>query len=255
MIAYPDAPDIDLQHGRNVVVVGFMFHSVSNDLKIMTKTCIVSSNKRLAYDIYSLNTNSWKRLEPPLLLGCLGNIQRPVMDSCINGVYYWIADAIGSHMHPKLAQHHLYWVLSFNMSTELFKFSDPPQVDWDYLSSPSDTNYDIGLYKECLAIFVTHRSRPELVGSFYIWVATEFDDDFGVPLAWQCLFSSRPFPSLYGPNVMTARMDGDLLLLINVDLCLYNPATDNISSFSIRLEFCYRYVVSLFPLLRRVVQN
>ncbi|XP_021743139.1 uncharacterized protein LOC110709237 [Chenopodium quinoa] len=228
---------------------------MSNDLKIMTKTCVVSYDKRLAYDIYSFNTNSWKRLEPPLLLGCLGVIQHPVMDSCINGVYYWIARVIGSHLHPQLAQRHLYWVLSFNMSIELFKFSDLPQVDWDFLSAPSDTNYDIGLYKECLAIFVTRRFRPELVGSFYIWVATEFDDDFGVPLAWQRLFSSRLFPTLYDINVITARMNGDLLLLIDGDLCLYNPATDNISSFSISIECCHRYVVSLVPLLRRFVRS
>lgn len=182
IIAYPDAPDHDLELGRLSNVVGFMFDSMCNDFKIVITTCIVS-DKMKAYDIYSLSTNSWKRLEQPLLLGCLGNVKTSTMDACLNGVYYWTAFAIRRHRPPILDQWR-YWILSFNLSTEVFRFSDPPQGAVPPLDAmPDEFMWEIGLYKECLALYITRRVPGEAVASFDIWVVTEFDDDFGDPLA------------------------------------------------------------------------
>lgn len=236
-------------------IVGFMFDALSNDFKIMALTSIESDHPyiNLAYDIYSLSTNSWKRLsDQPLLLGALGlgfvNASTSTMDTFVNGVYYWTA-TLSTDIESGDR------ILSFNLSTETFQISNPPKG----VVHPLDPGvggfmWEIGLYEEFLALFVSR--KPELVASIDIWVVTEFDN-LGAPIAWQCLVAIAPIHNVrYAPSVRTPRLDGDLLLCLDDnELWLYNPTTSKFRNLSVTINNCFRYVESLFPLSRRVVRS
>ncbi|XP_021749157.1 putative F-box protein At3g16210 [Chenopodium quinoa] len=176
IVAFPKAPDQLLP--RCSCVVGFMYDALCNDFKIMARTCIVSDSDspyiNLAYDIFSLSTNSWKRLSnQPIYSGARGPglaiVSPSTMDAFVNGVYYWIADLSNDDETKD-------YILSFQLSTETFKLSDLPQG----IAQPMNMNIDqlfgreIGLYKESLAIYVTQNPEQQ-VGHVEIWVVTEFD--------------------------------------------------------------------------------
>lgn len=140
------------------------------------------------------------------------------MDTCFNGVYYWTAELLKN-------DDRIFRILSFNFSTEVFRFSDPPQRALPLEYKIGEFKYEIGLYNECLALFFTRSVFGMDESSVDIWVVTKFDDNFGVPMAWQCLISIKPISEI-NPWVRAQRMDGDLLFAIdNWELSLYNPPT------------------------------
>ncbi|XP_021749008.1 F-box/kelch-repeat protein At3g23880-like [Chenopodium quinoa] len=246
IVAYPKAPDQRFPQGGHVVR-GFMYDAMSNDFKILATSCIVcdpDSYISLAYDIYSLSTNSWKRLSnQPIYLGARGPglaiVSPSTMDTFVNGVYYWIASlSTGDGTKD--------WILSFHLSTETFKLSDAPQgVVQPSLHLYNGSKWEIGLYKEFLALYVTQ--NLEQVGSIEIWVVTEFDN-LGAPIAWQCLFVTSPIHVQYGPYAVGSRLDGDLLVKIADTLWVYDPRTSQCRDLSVKVGYCFSYVESLFPL-------
>lgn len=246
IVAYPHVPD-QLTRGH-FCVAGFGFDPLSNDFKIVARTAVVS-DVILVYMVYTLSTDSWKRVHVPCLLGSNASGEPSTMDTCLNGVYYWTASLLHN-------ENCIFRILSFNFSTELFRFSDPPQEALPLVYRANfEFMYDIGLYNECLALFFTRSVFGVAGASVDIWVVTQFDDDFGVPLAWQCLISIKTTFEL-GPSFRAQRIDGDLLFSTYFDgLSLYNPTTGMFRNLGVDCDFCFRYVGSLYPLSRRVVQR
>ncbi|KAL2926824.1 hypothetical protein RDABS01_007914 [Bienertia sinuspersici] len=128
---------------------------------------------------------------------------RSTGDACLNGVYYWIARVLKDDENP------FFRFLSFNFTTEVFRFSDPPPGVLPFVYPGFDEFiWKIGIYNECLALYFT-RSVYMVEACVDIWV----DDDLGVPLAWQCLVSIGPIFERLGSSFGAQRMDGDLFFV------------------------------------------
>lgn len=256
----PDTDAPDQEKPPRIDPVCFGFDNFTNDFKVVVKffthsdgisSPIIFFDESIgisvAFEVYSLSTDSWKRM--PYFDA---NIFPSQMDACLNGVYYWTSNQTNTCLP--------FCIVSYNFSTEVFKVSDPPQCAAPPAnSSLSESRQCIGLYKECLALIFMRTTPGEAIAKVDIWVVTKFDDeDFGVPLEWQCLLIIEPFPtSPLTFCVMTPRMDGQLLLRTsdadpsNNEWSLYDPETRKIKSLGIRwLSNCFRYVESLFPLSR-----
>ncbi|XP_021754854.1 F-box/kelch-repeat protein At3g06240-like isoform X2 [Chenopodium quinoa] len=249
IVAFPHLPDqrTRIPGGFGFDVVGFGFDPVSNDYKIVA-IIPVKSDIVLLYMVYSLSTDFWKRVCQPSLLGINATVRCPGMDACFNGVHYWIANLLNNEYDPKIFR-----ILSYNFSTEVFRFSDPPQGALPPVGYNSDkVMWNIGLHNESIALFFIRTAGEASVD---IWTATEFEDgDFGAPLAWQCLISIKPIIERLGSWVGAQRMNGDLLFsMFDCELSLYNPTTGQFRRMGINFDICFGYVESLFPLSRRVV--
>lgn len=249
-IAYPNMPP--LIQRSHFEVYGFGFDPLSNDFKILGLYSITEFS--CYYEMYSLQNNCWKRLREPK--ADIGGIPMPTTDGYLNGVYYWTAEISGGHLV----------IVSLNFSTEVFEVSDPPQDAVSLHASqiyPSQTT--ITLYKECLALAISHTVQEEaLLYSIDIWVVTRFDD-CGVPLSWQHLFTVEPVHANSGLQLAASRIDGHLLIssLFPSEDCasdqdsecwLYNPSTTKYTK--LETDFCtwFRYLESLFPLSKRLDQ-
>ncbi|KAL2931786.1 hypothetical protein RDABS01_037196, partial [Bienertia sinuspersici] len=104
-----------------------------------------------------------------LLNDFTASVQRSTGDACLNGVYYWIARVLKDDENP------FFRFLSFNFTTEVFRFSDPPPGVLPFVYPGFDEFiWKIGLYNECLALYFT-RSVYMVEACVDIWV----DDDFG----------------------------------------------------------------------------
>ncbi|XP_010668100.2 F-box/kelch-repeat protein At3g23880 [Beta vulgaris subsp. vulgaris] len=238
-------------------VVGFGFDVLSSDFKILGAYEIFNPEPVTYYEVYSLRTSAWKPLGAPPI----GRITLPVTDAYLNGVFYW--STVPEYGSGRL--------VSFNFSSEIFKESDIPE------DAKSRIRYDfeimIALYKESIALFMSHevQGKAAICKNVDVWVVTGFDD-CGIPLSWQHLFTVGPTPANFRLDVLTTRVDGDLLLVYvyegtdnshnthHVELdreeYLYNPSTAEFKYFGIgNWATYYRYAESLFPLSRRLIQS
>ncbi|KAK9748467.1 hypothetical protein RND81_02G059800 [Saponaria officinalis] len=221
---------------------GFGFDSISNDFKIV-RVIRYQDHVFGGYEVYSLTTSSWKRLEdvPPSIYSLR---TRSSVSAYLNGVCYWFFD-----------QADVMVIVSFNFSTEVFKVFNLPH---NVVGSKTGYKYKrvLTLYKDRLALVVPRFDMVKAMRSFDVWVVTEFDDDDSkIPVSWQHLLTIGPFSSSDGLRFSAFRMDGDVVLITEPDdddldeySSLYNPSTGTFKPLDICFYDYYRYVESLFPL-------
>ncbi|KMS94903.1 hypothetical protein BVRB_014280, partial [Beta vulgaris subsp. vulgaris] len=237
-------------------VVGFGFDVLSSDFKILGAYEIFNPEPVTYYEVYSLRTSAWKPLGAPPI----GSITLPVTDAYLNGVFYW-------YTAPEYESGRL---VSFNFSSEIFKESDIPEDAKSRVCYAFEIM--VALYKESIALFMSHEVQEKAaICNVDVWVVTGFDD-CGIPLSWQHLFTVGPTPANFRLDVLTTRMNGDLLLgyvyegkdnshntrhiELDREEYLYKPSTAEFKYFG--RENCatyYRYAESLFPLSMRLIHS
>ncbi|KAL2924169.1 hypothetical protein RDABS01_023075 [Bienertia sinuspersici] len=260
-IAYPYV--LGLHFGCHFGILAFGYDAQSNDFKILGTTAIQipGEDKSISYHaIYSLNTNSWKELQIPL--ANLRHVPNATTDGSLNGVHYWITYFSCLPMPVSNFE-----IVAFNFTSEAFRVSDAPQ-EAATLALKGNSSYQamIVMYKEQLALVISHEVKEVAVYNSDIWVVTQFDD-CGVPLSWQHLFTIQGSSNQLELQVDTVLIDGDLLLNCasredKIDLCdapprysyHYNLSRGEFKKFQIGLWPCFRYVESLFPVSRRLLQ-
>ncbi|KAL2940290.1 hypothetical protein RDABS01_007451 [Bienertia sinuspersici] len=260
-IAYPYVPG--LHFGPHFLILAFGYDVQSNDFKIlgMTAIQIPGEDKSISYHaIYSLNTNSWKGLQIPL--ANLRRVPNATTDGSFNGVHYWTTYFSCLPMPVSNFE-----IVSFNFTSEAFRVSDAPQ-EAVTLALKGNSSYQamIVMYKEQLGLVISHEVKEVAVYNSDIWVVTQFDD-CGVPLSWQHLFTIQGSSDQLELRVDTVLINGDLLLNCasredKIDLCdapprysyHYNPSRGEFKKFQIGFLACFRYVESLFPVLRKLLE-
>ncbi|KAL9240957.1 hypothetical protein vseg_015121 [Gypsophila vaccaria] len=221
---------------------GFGFDFISKDFKI------VRGNRRddgtLDYEVYSLATNSWKRLKQPLPLFCV--LRCPFPEAYLNGVCYWFAENFDTRA-----------ILSFDFRTEEFTIFYHPlknfafEIEYKY-------NMAIKVYKDSLAFVVTSTDLEKELSNFDVWVATEFGGNSRIPLSWQHSFTIGPFLSSNVLQLDSFKMDDEVVFIIRSpsiqeDTSLYNFSTGTFKNLGFTIGLFFEYVESLFPLTKRLV--
>ncbi|XVF45718.1 hypothetical protein PTKIN_Ptkin02bG0228800 [Pterospermum kingtungense] len=192
---------------------GFGFDSRSQDYKVVrflqNFLNVVDGEDRLQVELYSLNSDSWKRIS------CPPHYPHPYNNSaaCIAGVYYWMADDI---FRPA-------FILSFDFADEQFSsYSLPDYFVWTE-HSVHLTEFDGSLaaviypYMKC--------------GPFDIWVWTS-----GL---WTNIFTIEPLPGvkpLPGVELLLGVFKNGEQIFIqgsNHQLFLYDGVTRELKDVSI----------------------
>jgi len=246
-------------------ILGLGFDPNCSNFKIIRSTDTVTGQddrceRTRTYEIYSLTANSWKLLESPRDHRYLDlSMNVGVTDGYFNGAYHWAADEYDSETASDPCR---FGLLTFNFSTEVFKLVDAPPPAWN---GRPESEWCIDKYKDYLAVIFTSRNFEVKTCHFDIWVVNKFDDDDPtVPSSWKYLFTiGPPIPGCFSLYFRGFAWDGDMLLLIpklaregertamgEFECSYYNPTTCNHKRLGLEFLNCFRYVESLFPLLK-----
>jgi F-box interacting protein len=176
---------------------GFGYDPKTNDYKVVR---ILSFDSHCQVVVYSLSTNSWRVIvstpNPPY------SIVLPRYPSYLNGVHHWLAEPGGK----------LPFLLSFDMSNEVFQVVLGPPSEGYFSSEVAVVNDSVALISRC-------SSDWECEEWLEIWVLNES----GVERPWTKI-STIPCPSYL--NLIQLREDGSLVRS-NDDgfFDLYDPRT------------------------------
>ncbi|KAL2936964.1 hypothetical protein RDABS01_020413 [Bienertia sinuspersici] len=257
-IAYPNDPGLKFCHRSGIY--GFGFDLSSSDFKILLIYVSCGEHEdSINQVIYSLKSDSWKQISN--LPADISGLPVGSTDGYLNGVYYWVTDL------PQESGRPLHFVIvSFNFTAEVFKLSTLPH-DAISLALESYSYQKIALYKERLALAMSFKVQDEQSYNIHIWVATQLDD-FGVPLSWEHLFNIGPHLAKLYITVDTILLNGHLHVSFvfpvvtpysdgcqDFEAYLYNHSTGKFKKFESRWHSWFRYVESLFPLSKRLIQT
>ena len=152
-----------------VVGLGFAFHPVINDYKVV-RIVYFMRNKTSEADVYSLRTGSWREVDANICCYIHSNVSR----TFINGALHWLAGKKNEMDNTDNL------ILSFDMAKDVFKEMMLPDFGYD------------GLIRKCLADY-----KGSLSVLFYdayhsnencdVWVMEEY----GVAKSWTKHFTIR----------------------------------------------------------------
>ncbi|XP_074376018.1 putative F-box protein At1g33530 [Apium graveolens] len=199
--------------------IGFGFDSIGNDYKVVA--LLATFNKPCTAEVYSANTNVWRRVEPnPEDLPANGRI-----DVSVNG--YLCCQGTNGCM------------MAFDLNKEVFKCRIK-LPEGSFLIRIKD-------FDDCIA--VTHSKENDLTNLFNLW---KLDDeaclrDSRVEASWTLMLSidvGRPVEFVFGYF-----KSGDLLLYIQEEdtLLLYNSDNKEPRNVPVSLEYIrtFKYNESL----------
>jgi molecular chaperone HtpG len=170
----PSPIPIDGRGYRSFNIHGFGYDPVKDDYKLLRHVQNVESYKRF-WEIYSLRSNSWRKLDVDMPNECRARIVQLYMD----GLSHWMC---------KSETHNENYLLSFDWSNEVF-ITTP---------IPSDMNDDMNDYRlvwsrllllnGSIALILKHKETA----TFHISILGEL----GVKESWTKIFIVGPLPSL-----------------------------------------------------------
>jgi len=218
-------PPSPFDYGPNWAVVvdhhGFGYDCVNGDYKVMCHGIVIGEINYSPYmwEIYSLRSNSWRKLD-------VNMEYKPIGDQvCIDGF---------SHCLCKSATHNEAYLLSFDLSNEIF-LATPIPSDMDDLFHNFSVWIHLVLLNGSIALILNYRDTF----TFHISIL----GDLGVKESWTKIFIVGPLPCLEYPIGVGKK--GDMLFrkkdggLVRFDL-----NTQKIEELGIIIErFCCKILI------------
>ncbi|XP_059439285.1 F-box/kelch-repeat protein At3g23880-like [Corylus avellana] len=209
-------------HKLGVDGIGFGFDAKTNDYKIINLLTIYESHSRgkmAQSEVYSLNADSWRKVDPPPF--SISPVYSSVrgMNTYTNGMAS--LEAYGDNRGN---------LLSFDMSNEVFLKT--PKPDDVFLDEFSDWT-DIFVLNESIALVVLVWDKGMSEICYDIWLLLEVD----VKDSWTKLFSIGPFTDFKQPRPL-GFWKNDAVLFENLDgqMVLYDPSTKEMTNLPIHGE-------------------
>ncbi|XP_059438985.1 F-box/kelch-repeat protein At3g23880-like [Corylus avellana] len=209
-------------HKLGVDGIGFGFDAKTNDYKIINLLTIYESHSRgkmAQSEVYSLNADSWRKVDtPPFSISPVYSSVRG-MNTYTNGMAS--LEAYGDNRGN---------LLSFDMSNEVFLKT--PKPDDVFLDEFSDWT-DIFVLNESIALIVLVWDKGMSEICYDIWLLLEV----GVKDSWTKLFSIGPFTDFKQPRPL-GFWKNDAVLFENLDgqMVLYDPSTKEMTNLPIHGE-------------------
>ena len=150
-----DVPPIDSVFGFSF---GFGFDPLTGDFKVVRIP--YSGNDRLLVQLYSLGSDSWRRINSASLVHILRNggffWRRGWDNMYLNGAYYWL-----SLTRPT--------IILFDMRREVFREIQTPPSFRKELSTNYNQDCQLLLYNNSIALLETRYANAILLDSIHVW--------------------------------------------------------------------------------------
>ena len=148
---------------RRRVVLGFAYHSQNNDYKILR--ILIFYNKRAEAEVYTLSTDSWRKVQFELNIGSI--------DEIVESYCFFFNGAL----HSIASSQDYKFILSFDLNDERFReIMLPP----NYLDGARQHSQSLAVFKGSLALIVLGEYLGGGRDICHIWVMREY----GVVESW-----------------------------------------------------------------------
>ncbi|KAL2926251.1 hypothetical protein RDABS01_007056 [Bienertia sinuspersici] len=210
-------------------VVGFGFVTECNDYKVLVykhmffPSC--STPNTTHAELYTLSTNTWKKLDIGEEFKATGNRPRSRSTPSINGIFSWFE--IDKQLIEKV-------IFSYNMKTEVFMKTQLPNI-------PSKNGYGrLASLKENLAYIHNSRAVGGIGVCYDVWVLGQY----GVRESWMMQLSIGPILGVTIP--LQFWKNGELLIRdVQEDkLVSYDPVTQEMKDVQARGVF---FILQVLP--------
>ncbi|XP_054779366.1 F-box/kelch-repeat protein At3g23880-like [Prosopis cineraria] len=228
---------------KDSITVGFGFSPILNDYKIV-RTYAESGYAISGVEVYSLSTNSWRKIE-------FGNLEAvrllPYVVS-VNGSIFWHA----LDLKKEVGEDSFEIIVSFDIAREVFKL-----IPWPALCCRTCFGISrLTVYEDKLAMLHSHGTEDIQYYLIDLWVWEEQVDSCGKRWNWSKKYASSPRPymlypesiwrneivgvgsGIYRPSLACIGdiFDTDLAMLSEepkLGLHLFNVATNEIKRFDL----------------------
>ncbi|KAL6218739.1 hypothetical protein ACLB2K_011948 [Fragaria x ananassa] len=191
--------------------VGFGYDSKAKDYKVVRIACSISLGEHPTRgEIYTLSSNFWREIKTnfsTLLYSTIGS------SLYFKGVYYWYA-------FKKELEHHKEFIISFDMSEELFHHTSLP----DRFHGASGCYIRLVALKESIAVMtgLSHRRGCEVAKTYEVWGMEGFGA--GHKELWIKYFTVGPLEGIEYPLVFW-KTDEFLAATYDLSAVSYNVCT------------------------------
>jgi molecular chaperone HtpG len=222
---------------------GFGYDHVTNDYKVIqfVDSCVIGeaivedrSSYETFWEIYSLRSNSWRKLDVNIPNGYFYTLKRRI-GVYTNGICHWWARTFGS---PDVEE----CLVSFNFSTELL-FTTPMPSYLDVSRSFKLVDRELVLLNESIALIATYKE----IATIHISTLGEL----GVRESWIKLFTITCLPFIEYPigvgnlnNIVFFKKNGNKIAWIDLN-------TKMIEELDVKVEkyvFVGKYQKSFLPM-------
>ncbi|XP_054789418.1 F-box protein CPR1-like [Prosopis cineraria] len=169
------------------LTVGFGFSPILNDYKIV-RTHAESGYAISGVEVYSLSTNSWRKIE----FGNLGAVRLLPYIVSANGSIFWHA----FNLKKEVGEDSFEIIVSFDIATELFTLIPWPALcchTWSGISR-------LTVYEDKLAMLYSHVTEDFQYYLIDLWVWEEQVDSSGNRWNWSKKYASSPYPCMLFPE-------------------------------------------------------
>ncbi|CAH9141994.1 unnamed protein product [Cuscuta epithymum] len=219
-------------------ILGFAFSPAINDYKIVL-TYMRRGNVGYEFEVYSLATDSWKKIELPGLEG------RHLLAYGVtsNGSMFWFATKSGLASHE---EDNSGVIVSFDLAMDVFSLIPPPPLSGSGVAK-------LAVYADRLAVY-HYSSALNTNASIDLWVIEE-----GIGGSWSKILTCGPYPPFVEPvtvwrNQFLFNVFGKYSVQGNDEIdedgsFLFDPTSNEVKVLSsgrnVILHAVFRYVESL----------